>query len=110
MRCNNQDPHDDASVRALRAISVAAHGRLQGETRDRWGVWCRPKEPYTREACGGRLIPAMFAEGPAGELVLYETVAKHLAAHWNEILPTYEHEARQLDDPGEPNPEEYEDE
>jgi hypothetical protein len=103
MGCRNQDPQNDASIAALRDISEAAHERLRAMTSDRWGVWCRPKEPYTRDPCGGRLLEAKFAEGPDGELVLFETVAVHLAAYFNEILQTYEHEARRIDDPGDSN-------
>ena len=73
----------------------------------RWGVWCRPRAPYLRDPCGGAIIRAMFAEGPDGVLCLFETTARHLAEHFNTTLPTWEHEARRLDDPGEPNEAEY---
>lgn len=62
---------------------------------DRWGVWCEP--PYY-QGCGRSASP-QWAAGPDGELVLYETVAKNLADHWNEIIGGgWIHTARRLSD------------
>jgi len=66
---------------------------------DPWGVWCTPSlvEPHT--PCGGAIVRARWAAGPDGDLVLFETVAKHLAKHFNEVLPGWRHQARSYDAP-----------
>ncbi len=59
---------------------------------DRWGVWCEaPKYMFGA-------TESQWASGPDGTLVLYETVAKHLAEHFNDVLPHIKHTARRLVD------------